>query len=220
MNSQTEENYLKAIFYLTYQVENWASTTALAERLKTKASSITDMVQKLAEKGFVDYKKYQGVRLTVNGKKIALGIIRKHRLWEVFLVDKLDFKWDEVHEIAEQLEHIQSKDLTDRLDAFLDFPKFDPHGDPIPDKDGNLVEHAQSISLDNLQKAERGIVVGVNDSNDHFLRFLDEHALVLGVKLTVLDIFPYDGSVRIKVGKEEKSLSHKVAKNLFVQRAS
>ena len=136
------------------------------------------------------------------------------------LVDKLDFKWDEVHEIAEQLEHIQSKDLTDRLDAFLDFPKFDPHGDPIPDKDGNLVEHAQSISLDNLQKAERGIVVGVNDSNDHFLRFLDEHALVLGVKLTVLDIFPYDGSMRIKVGKEEKSLSHKVAKNLFVQRAS
>ena len=131
MNSQTEENYLKAIFKIAENTNGKVSTNAIAEKLNTKASSVTDMIKKLAEKQLVMYEKYQGVKLTEDGEKIAIQIIRKHRLWEYFLVNTLDFKWDEVHEIAEELEHINSDALIDKLDKFLSFPQYDPHGDPI-----------------------------------------------------------------------------------------
>ena len=139
MISFTEENYLKIIYLLTEQNGgNEVSTNELAEHTQTKAASVSDMLRKLAEKNYINYRKYQGVTLTVEGQQIALAVIRKHRLWEVFLVEKLGFGWDEIHDIAEQLEHIDSKELTESLDKFLGSPKFDPHGDPIPDAKGKM----------------------------------------------------------------------------------
>ena len=138
MLSKSEENYLKAIYHLSFNAKGGISTSAIAQQLETKSSSVTDMIKKLADKSLVLYKKYQGVTLTAEGEKIAANVIRKHRLWEVFLVEKLNFNWDEVHEVAEQLEHIHSEKLIDELDALLDYPKRDPHGDPIPDKDAEF----------------------------------------------------------------------------------
>src|SRR3984885_5178673 len=140
MNTFTEENYLKAIYHLSHESGS-VSTNQIAAALNTKAASVTDMLKKLADKALINYEKYQGVTLTSAGQKIALHIIRKHRLWEYFLVEKLNFKWDEVHEMAEEMEHISSVELIDRLDKFMDYPKHDPHGDPIPDSDGKFKVH-------------------------------------------------------------------------------
>jgi DtxR family Mn-dependent transcriptional regulator len=219
VNSFTEENYLKAIFSIMQETDKGASTTAISERLHTKASSVTDMVKKLAEKKLVNYKKYQGVTLTEAGRKIALSIIRKHRLWEVFLVEKLSFKWDEVHDIAEQLEHIRSPKLTEKLDAFLEHPKFDPHGDPIPDKDGNIITHKETYTLQELELNESGVIVGVNDSSTEFLQYLENQMLMLGTKLKVVSIFDYDKSMQITAGgKKELTLSQQVCNNLLIRK--
>ena len=153
MFSQSEENYLKAIYHLGNQSQKGVSTSDIANKLETKASSVSDMIKKLSDKKLVEYKKYYGVNLTKKGKLIAASVVRKHRLWEVFLVDKLNFTWDEVHDVAEQLEHIKSKKLMEELDSFLGFPKTDPHGDPIPDKDGNL-QTIEKTLLSNLKKGE------------------------------------------------------------------
>lgn len=157
MFTYSEENYIKTIFHLEQKALEGVSTNAIAEQMDTKASSVTDMIKKLSEKGVINYVKYQGVTLTQEGRKTALSIIRKHRLWEVFLVETLDFSWDEVHEIAEQLEHIHSEKLIDRLDKLLDFPKYDPHGDPIPTKDGTFSER-DKILLSELTVGEGGFV--------------------------------------------------------------
>src|SRR5437868_332834 len=140
MNTFTEENYLKAIYHLSLQSES-VSTNQIAASLNTKAASVTDMLKKLADKKLINYARYQGVTLTVEGERVALSIIRRHRLWEYFLVEKLSFKWDEVHDVAEELEHISSKELIDRLDDFMGNPKYDPHGDPIPDCNGLFKAH-------------------------------------------------------------------------------
>jgi DtxR family Mn-dependent transcriptional regulator len=137
MNTFTEENYLKTIYHCSLNA-GCASTNQIAAATHTRAASVTDMLKKLADKKLINYTKYQGVTLTRDGEKIALGIIRKHRLWEYFLVEKLHFKWDEVHEVAEELEHISSTELVDRLDKFMEYPKYDPHGDPIPDSEGQF----------------------------------------------------------------------------------
>ena len=163
MNSFTEENYLKAIYKLSLNGVQGVSTNAIADKLATKPSSVTDMIKKLADKKLVSYQKYQGVNLTKKGSDVAVSIIRNHRLWEVFLVEKLNFKWDEVHDLAEELEHINTHKLTERLDEFLGFPKFDPHGDPIPDKDGNIIQH-KDVTLSDLirSKKARFIVLNTN----------------------------------------------------------
>lgn len=215
MNSITEENYLKAIYSLS--IDGAASTNAIAERLQTKASSVTDMAKKLAEKNLVYYKKYQGVQLTETGLSIALKIIRKHRLWEVFLVEKLNFKWDEVHEIAEQLEHINSVELTKRLDEFLGNPKFDPHGDPIPDADGNMVIRNKAKLLSELAVNDNGIIVGVKDSDANFLQFLESQQLVLGTPITLSQFFDFDRSMVITTNGRTLTLSHQVCKNLLIK---
>src|SRR5690606_30039252 len=180
MFTYSEENYIKAIFHLQHISVEGVSTNAIADQMDTKASSVTDMIKKLAEKDLINYVKYQGVTLTEKGRKTALSIIRKHRLWEVFLVEKLDFTWDEVHEVAEQLEHIHSEKLIDRLDKLLDFPKFDPHGDPIPSKDGKFQER-DKILLSELPVGEGGICVGVKDSSSSFLKFLDKNGIALEI---------------------------------------
>jgi len=217
MFTLSEENYLKAIYHLESDSKKGISTNAIAKSLETKASSVTDMIKKLSEKEVVLYVKYQGVTLTEFGKKTAANIVRKHRLWEVFLVEKLNFSWDEVHDVAEQLEHIKSPKLINQLDALLGFPTHDPHGDPIPDKDGN-VNTVDKILLSTFNKNESGICVGVNDSSSEFLRFLDKKKITLGKKITVLEKEDFDDSLSIEIDGEKLSISKKIANNLYIKK--
>ncbi|WP_233884735.1 metal-dependent transcriptional regulator [Tenacibaculum piscium] len=217
MFSQSEENYIKTIYHLALVSDKGITTNAIANMLVTKASSVTDMIKKLSDKKLVVYKKYQGVTLTNFGKKTAANIIRKHRLWEVFLVEKLNFSWDEVHEVAEQLEHIHSPKLIDELDAFLGHPKTDPHGDPIPDKQGNLPQIKKSL-LATLHKNEQGVCVGVNDTSSEFLRFLDKQEIGLGQHIQILDKEPFDDSFLVKINDKIMTISNKVANNIYVQK--
>jgi len=215
--SQTEENYLKTIYSLEYINEINVSTTLIANKIKTKASSVTDMIKKLADKGFINHEKYKGVSLTVAGKTIAIKIIRKHRLWEVFLVEKLNYNWDEVHEIAEQLEHIQSNSLINKLDEFLGFPKFDPHGDSIPDANGTLKDH-KNLILSSLEIKTICVVIGVKDSSSAFLKFLNNANIKLGSMLKVLSIEEFDNSMLIENDGVISSISNQISKNLFVKK--
>lgn len=217
MITLTEENYIKAIYHLSNNGTVTVNTNAIAESMNTKASSATDMIKKLSDKNYADYKKYQGVTLTEKGKRIAVNIIRKHRLWEVFLVEKLNFTWDEVHEVAEHLEHIKSDKLIDELDAFLEHPTHDPHGDPIPDKDGNF-QHIDKIVL---AKANIGVAykcVGVDDTSTAFLQYLDSNGIALGTMITVIHKEPYDNSVKIQLKDTEIVVSQSVAKNLYLKK--
>jgi DtxR family Mn-dependent transcriptional regulator len=216
MITLTEENYLKAIYHLGTYGSNNVSTNAIAKEMETKASSVTDMIKKLSEKGYADYKKYQGVSLTKEGKEIAVNIVRKHRLWEVFLVEKLNFSWDEVHEVAEQLEHIKSKKLISQLDAFLEFPTHDPHGDPIPDNKG-IIKKIDKIVLAEAKIGDHCICVGVQDSSSDFLKYLDKNKISLGSTLEVYNKEPFDNSFLIKIDKRELIISNLIAKNLFVK---
>ena len=214
--TRSEENYLKTIFHLGGSESTPIATNAIAEQMETKPSSVTDMAKKLAEKGLVHYKKYQGVSLTDYGVKTALSIIRKHRLWEVFLVKKLDFTWDEVHEVAEQLEHIKSEKLIDKLDELLDFPKYDPHGDPIPTRDGKFMERDQQL-LSEMPVGAKGICVGVKDSSAVFLQYLDKHGIALGKSIQILSKEAFDGSLHLYIGNREHVVSHQIAANLYLK---
>lgn len=217
MLTQSEENYLKAIYALSEGGGEAISTNLLADKMATKPSSVTDMVKKLSDKGLILYQKYQGCELTELGQKMALQIIRKHRLWEVFLVKKLNFGWDEVHEIAEQLEHIQSAKLTDHLEEYLGFPKFDPHGDPIPDKNGQFEKFNKSIPLSELKEDETGVVIGVEDGSTDFFQFLKRYEIELGTEVKVLEKFNFDQSVLVLVNQKEISFSSLVANKIFIQ---
>ena len=216
MFSQAEENYLKSIYSLEVDLNQSISTNLLAAKLQTKASSVTDMLKKLAAKKLVIYKKYQGVQLTIKGKRVALKVVRKHRLWEYFLVEKLHFKWDEVHDIAEQLEHIQSEMLVDKLDFFLRHPKFDPHGDPIPDTYGNVIKK-KTVNISRLKVGDEGILESVKDSSEPFLKFLNNKKLAIGVKIRVIDIEPFDSSIHIETGNNRMMISKKIAEKLYLK---
>ncbi len=214
MNTLAEENYLKSIYHLSLNDSN-VSTNQIAAALNTKAASVTDMLKKLADKELINYAKYQGVTLTPSGEKVALHIIRKHRLWEYFLVEKLHFKWDEVHDMAEEMEHISSVELIDRLDKFMDYPKHDPHGDPIPDRDGNFKKHElQPITV--LQVNESGIISGVRDHSAMFLQYLEKQQLTIGKKIKVTEIIEYDHSMILQVEQTQTHISREVAKNLLI----
>jgi DtxR family Mn-dependent transcriptional regulator len=212
----SEENYLKAIYHLTIVSNADVSTNSIAEMMETKASSVTDMLKKLSEKELVHYIKYQGVSLTDQGKLAAKMIVRKHRLWEVFLVDKLDFSWDEVHDIAEQLEHIKSEKLINKLDDFLGNPTEDPHGDPIPNSKGEIVKIDKQL-LSELAINQKGICVGVKDTSSDFLQYLDKQGISLGATIVVLSKESFDLSLAIKVKDQELTISNKIASNLFVK---
>ncbi|HEY4616843.1 MAG TPA: metal-dependent transcriptional regulator [Flavobacterium sp.] len=212
----SEENYLKTIYHITVVSHSEVSTNAIAEMMETKASSVTDMIKKLAEKDLVNYKKYQGVSLTEAGKLAAKMIVRKHRLWEVFLVEKLDFSWDEVHDIAEQLEHIKSEQLINKLDDFLGNPTTDPHGDPIPSRDGQILKIEKQL-LSELSANQKGICVGVKDTSSEFLKYLDKQKIALGSKIEVLGKETFDLSFKIKVDGIVLTISNKIASNLFVE---
>lgn len=217
MISYTEENYLKAIYKLLEKGEKKISTNSIAGLLGTSPASVTDMIRKLADKKLISYEKYRGVSLTSSGKKIAVNIIRKHRLWELFLVEKLGFKWDEVHDMAEELEHIKSESLVEKLSTFLGSPKFDPHGDPIPDADGNF-HPMQTLPLSALRKNDKATITGVIDHGTTFLRYLSGNNLSLGQKIIVKVVEEFDQSMEIVIAGKSVALqiSHDVSKNLLV----
>ncbi len=216
MLSYAEENYLKTIYHLSEESEGNVSTNAIADRLDTKPASVTDMIKKLSAKGVLSYRKYHGVAVSEKGRIAALKVIRKHRLWETFLVDKLKFNWDEVHEVAEQLEHINSALLIKRLDEFLAYPKFDPHGDPIPDENGEFKEKPQ-VALNHIEIGSSGIIVSVKDSNNVFLQYLDKIGVYLGAKIKVADKVEFDGSMEIVIdGKRTVFISKEVSENIWI----
>jgi len=214
----TEENYLKAIYKISHiEGKKEVNTNSLAEQMQTKASSVTDMLKKLSEKELVNYEKYRGFSLTKKGEKVALFTIRKHRLWEVFLVDHLNFTWDEVHEIAEELEHINSEKLINNLDEFLGFPERDPHGDPIPNKNGTINHHKEFV-LKDLKAGEKGIIVGVKEHSPSFLQYLDSQNIKLGTAIEMDNLFEFDGSVVVTFDGMVKTLSQMVSKNLYIKK--
>lgn len=216
MLSTTEENYIKCIFKLQQQGEGGVSTNAIAASINIAAASVTDMLKRLADKGLLDYIKYKGVSLTPKGEETAMMLVRKHRLWEVFLADKLHMRWDEVHDIAEQLEHIQSPLLVQRLDEYLGFPKFDPHGDPIPDANGVFSQRTEQI-LSSINTGNCVTVVGVRNHETSFLQYLEKQQLTLGSHICIEEKIPFDNSMVLKKKSGEKiQVSHIVAENLLV----
>ena len=215
MISLTEENYLKSIYHLSEAGSKEVLTNELAEAMNTKAASVTDMIKKLAGKDFIAYEKYHGVNITAKGKSLALMVIRKHRLWETFLVQTLGFKWDEVHEVAEQLEHIQSPLLIEKLDELLGFPKVDPHGDPIPDHNGKI-KSPQKVMLGSLKAGTDSVIVAVKDSDSQLLKYLDKIGARPGKKIKILEIQDYDGSMEVLIGGQKFFVSKEVSENILV----
>lgn len=213
--SSSKENYLKAIFHLQEE-DGVVTTNALANELQTRAASVTDMLKKLKTQKLLLYEKYHGFKLSNEGKKVALQIIRKHRLWEYFLVEKLHFGWEEVHEMAEEMEHISSKKLIDRLDEFLGFPKTDPHGDPIPDSAGKLAM-TQQVSLSDTPLNVTAEVSSISDQSIEMLELLKHKSIALGTKLEVRRKFAFDNSLELKIKNQVGiMISEDVAKNVFV----
>jgi DtxR family Mn-dependent transcriptional regulator len=215
--SFTEENYLKTIFKLSEQTSGNVSTNAIADALQTKASSVTDMIKKLCEKSLLDHQKYQGVTLTKAGKEKAIFIIRRHRLWEVFLVQHLGMGWDEVHDIAEQLEHTNSERLYIQLDKFLQHPQFDPHGDPIPDQGGKMARPSE-IRVADLSVGNSAVIEGIVDHHPDFLQYLQQIGLIPGSHVKVMHRLDFDGSMRLIINNQpEVMVSGHVASNVLVK---
>jgi DtxR family transcriptional regulator, Mn-dependent transcriptional regulator len=217
--STSEENYIKTIFHLQGETTT-VTTNALARQLETRAASVTDMLKKLKNKKLVHYEAYQGFRLSNEGKKVALGIIRRHRLWEFFLAEKLQFEWDEVHPVAEDLEHVSSKKLIDKLDEYLGFPKFDPHGDPIPDNTGKM-EQSRQICLVDLPLNKSVQVCHVSNQSVDMLEVMRHRNITIGTRLEVKKHFVFDHSLEIKIRQQSPiTISEQLAKNIFVKYGS
>ena len=217
MNTFAEENYLKAILSLSIQSGELVSTNEIASEINTSAASVSDMLKKLQEKDLIIYTKYKGVSLNKKGERIAVNILRKHRLWETFLVRKLDFNWDEVHDVAEQLEHIKSERLMDKLDSFLNFPKFDPHGEVIPTKDGEIPK-TDRISLSEIEENNKGTVLGVTLDDSSFLQYLNKLEIQIGTEIEVFDRIDFDKSVNISINNKKQNISNQLAKHLLINK--
>lgn len=216
MNSLTEENYLKAIFHLIDD-EQQVTVNELSKFLSIKMPSVNSMMKKFALKNWVVYETYKPIKVTNLGKIEAARVVRKHRLTEMFLVEKMGFGWENVHEIAEQLEHIQSVDFFDKMDEILNYPKYDPHGEPIPDKDGNIISQ-DFHKLSECKAGEKVILSSVTISTDDFLSFLNQRKLSLGTEMEVLDIEKFDSSFTVKFGNKKEVLSKMVCEKLLVNK--
>ncbi|MGN6646571.1 MAG: metal-dependent transcriptional regulator [Cytophaga sp.] len=215
MSTYIEENYLKAIYKQTERNKDGAYTNDIANELNVKAATVTEAFKKLGDKGLIYYEKYKAVTLTEEGKAIAVKTIRKHRLWEVFLVEKLGFKWDEIHPMAEELEHIGFEELTERLAKFLGNPEFDPHGDPIPDKNGNFAKN-KSVKLITIGLGKTVTMTGIENHTSSFLQHLDKLDLKLGAKITIKELVEFDQSILVSVNnKKEFYLSQEIANNIL-----
>ena len=215
--THTEQNYIKAIYHLSKKEGTTAYTQDVAAALSTSSASATDMIKKLSEKGLLTYVPYRGAKLNKKGEKTALTIIRRHRLWELFLTEVLKFKWDEVHAMAEELEHVSSDLLLQRIDKHLSHPKFDPHGDPIPDMNGKLSETGFSV-LANLCTGQSGVISGVNKHSAEFLKYLELNGLILNSTIKIIVLHPFDKSMDLLInGKKNLHISHQVAVNILVK---
>jgi len=212
----TEENYLKAIFKLSETGLQKITPTAIAEEVEVNAASVIDMLKKLTEKELISYDKKNGAKLSSKANKLALNVVRKHRLWEVFLFEKLKYSWDEIHEMAEQLEHIQSDDLADRLDGFLGFPQFDPHGDPIPKANGSIPKRSKTL-LSDKQIGDDCQVVGIKDTSAAFLLYLKQLSVDIGTKIFIKDRVAFDGSLIVLIAGNNTTVSEKFADSIFVK---
>lgn len=216
MTSLAEENYLKAIYKLHEKKGAMVSTSSIAVTLGINAASVTDFIKKMAAKKLISYQKSKGVSLTEKGRLIALTIIRRHRLWEVWLVNNLGFKWDEVHEIAEQLEHVMSDELVRKLDKHLGYPKADPHGDLIPDEKGQFAKNSSKPLID-CAKGDKLKFTGVTEHSNSFLQYLTKSNIRLGDEMLVEAVEDFDNSFQVKINnKDRKHLSKDVVKNLLV----
>jgi DtxR family transcriptional regulator, Mn-dependent transcriptional regulator len=215
--TRSEENHLKAIYSLSLTAPKKISLTLISEVLDINPASVIDMVGKLAEKKLILYDKTKGARLTDKGYEIAVSIVRKHRLWESFLLEKLGYGWDEVHDIAEQLEHIENPQLADKLDKYLGFPAYDPHGDPIPRADGATAV-TYKTKLSEVPVGKSCEIMAVKDANPTFLQYLEKLDLHIGAKITVIEKIPFDDSVVIMIGNNNKTtVSKAFANNLLVR---
>ena len=213
--SVTEENYLKSIYTLSLSGNGQVSTNAIAAHLENSPASVTDMVKKLASKGLVEHIPYRGISLNETGRRIAIFLIRKHRLWECFLFNKLGFGWEELHDMAEQLEHIRSSALVNRLEEFLGFPKFDPHGDPIPDREGNTAIES-TINLNQAPTQKNLLVKSVADESG-FLQYLTEIGISIGTEIRIDRRIAFDDTLKLIINNQERSVSPKVAERIFVK---
>lgn len=216
MYTLSEENYLKSIYRLSQQPNFKITPTAIAESLKNNPASVVDMIRKLTDKQLIEYDKKKGVKLTPVGLKDAVLIVRRHRLWEVFLLEKLGYHWDEIHDIAEELEHISDASLADRLDKFLGFPEYDPHGDPIPKANGK-VPKPYSVTLADLKTGDTCRVAAVKDTSSSFLQYLQKLDIGIGTNIKLLEKISYDNSLVISIsGKENTTVSQKFGENILV----
>lgn len=215
--SRSRQDYLKAILSIEMK-GNKVSTSAIAQKLNTKPASVTGMFKVLSERELIEYQPYRGVSLTKKGRQQAVSLLRKHRLWETFMVNNLGFKWDEVHEVAEQLEHVESADLVEKLDAYLGYPSFDPHGDPIPDSDGNISDRRKLVQVHLLTTGDQATVQGVLGSSDTFLKHLGEMGIKLGLAFEVVKVFEYDGNLMVKFDGVETVWSKKLAEQLLAEK--
>ena len=216
MITLSEENYLKAILTLSLLSLEKVSTNSIASEIGTTAASVSDMLKKLLEKKLINYEKYKGVSLTNKGRILATTIIRKHRLWETFLVDCLNFDWSEVHIVAEQLEHIQSEKLIYKLDKFLEYPEFDPHGEPIPTREG-IIPNSNTVPLNKLNTFTKGLVMGVTLDEKKFLDYLTKLNISIGTKITIEEKIDFDNSLNIKINDTFHHVSSNVAKHLLIK---
>jgi DtxR family Mn-dependent transcriptional regulator len=213
--SVSEENYIKAIFHLQEEVDR-VNTLQLAQAMKTKPASITDMLKKLKAKKLIDYQPYYGFKLTAEGNKIALGIIRRHRIWEYFLAEKLQFNLHEIHELAEVLEHVSSKKLIDKLDAYLGSPRFDPHGDPIPDLEGKITSD-NHVLLSLMKIKTKGRVCRIANASKKIMELISHQQIKIGSLIVVEKRFEFDNSIEVTIDKKHKAnISQQLAKNIFI----
>ena len=216
MITRSEENYIKAILSINLEKNSIVSTNEIAKILETSAASVTEMIKKLQDKKLVIYEKYKGVKLSKAGRIKAFEILRKHRLWETFLVNKLDFSWGEVHDVAEQLEHIKSEKLIDKLDHLLNYPKYDPHGDPIPSKKG-VFKFQERISIFEMDINEEGIIMGVSLDNKDFLDYLTKLKIRIGTKIKVIEQIKFDQSIKIEYDSKIEHISKEISENILIK---
>jgi DtxR family Mn-dependent transcriptional regulator len=217
MHTLSEENYLKAIYNLDKQGLTKITPTAISESLGNNPASVVDMLKKLVDKKLLQYEKSKGVKLTHTGQNVAISIVRKHRLWEAFLLEKLGYGWDEVHDIAEQLEHVFHPELADRLDKYLGFPKYDPHGDPIPKANGESAVSYKTL-LAEIGENKQCRVVAVKDTSTPFLQYLRKLNIGIGTTISVIEKIPFDGSLTISINNDlQQTVSRMFADNLLVE---
>lgn len=216
LQTLTEENYLKAIFKLSQTDLQKITPTAIAEEVEVNVASVIDMLKKLTEKELITYDKKTGAKLSSMANKLALNVVRKHRLWEVFLFEKLKYSWDEIHEMAEQLEHIRNDDLADRLDEYLGFPQFDPHGDPIPKANGSIPKLSKTL-LSDKQMGDECAVVAIKDTSPAFLQYLNQLSVDIGTKIYIKDKVAFDSSLIVIIGGNNTTVSAKFADSIFVK---